>query len=175
VQQVHQLQGLRQTQRCELEPVLASIRALRTFAARRAFDATLGDSDMYLIELAAVEVFTNIIRHAGSLSEDSKIVLISRFFNGHFELEISYRGVPFVPPVPTVRRAPIDDVALARLPERGFGLWIINAACDRVRYSQHDGTNTILISKSPGFAESRGFVKPRGLPESLDLLDSVSL
>lgn len=139
-------------QRREFEPVVASIRALRSFVATQACNTGLAAIDIYLIEIAGVEVFTNIVLHAGGLSEDSKVAVVGRAFDQHFELELSYRGDPFVPTVPP---DPIA-AALAGLPEGGFGLWIINAACDRVRYSQHDGTNTILIGKSLDLFDSLG-------------------
>lgn len=126
--------------RCELPIALGSLRAFREFISAHALRAGLPEEAAAMFVLAAVEVFTNIIRHAQGLLPGAPVELIVRASAEEFTLDIVHLGDAFTPP----QDPPETD--LTDYPEGGFGLTIIPNSCDRVDYLHHQGVNTVRMT-----------------------------
>ncbi len=145
--------------RREFDPVMRSIHSLRHFVHAQASAAGLSVAAVGLIEIAAVEVFTNMVRHGGAASTHAPVTVESRVASGYFETDFIHRGDPFIP-TDRVAVANRDDPSpLSELPEGGFGLQIINTVCDQVSYWRRDGENTIRLRKSLDLSGSLSFEK----------------
>ncbi len=127
--------------RCELPITLPSIRKLRAFLATQFQHVGLGRQDAAMLEVANVEVFTNILRHGQGLLPEAPLEVIARWSAQHIEIEIVYLGTAFIPPA-----APVEP-DLSNFPEGGFGMTIIRNACDQVDYLHHQGVNTVRLRR----------------------------
>jgi anti-sigma regulatory factor (Ser/Thr protein kinase) len=169
-QHQHFSQGQNAVRR-EFDPVMRSIHSLRHFVHAQASAAGLSVAAIGLIEIAAVEVFTNMVRHGGAASRPTPVLVESRLANGYFETDFIHRGDAFVPTdrVDVADRfessdrcdpsAPFEPLPLSELHEGGFGLQIINTVFDQVRYWRCDGENTIRLRKSLDLPDSLSFEK----------------
>lgn len=120
----------------ELPNALDSISALREFVVESC-PPKLPEEDMDRIALAGVEAFTNIVKHAGSVS--STVGILLRHDEGRVELSLYCDGEPFEPSVPGALPEPEE------LRESGYGLPLIHALSDEF-VSQHGlGTNTTRL------------------------------
>lgn len=125
--------------RCELPPDLKMIRPLRQFLASQATHVGLSEHDVAMIEVAGVEVFTNIVRHAKGLLAGAPVELIARSTAHEFVLDIIHLGDEFIPSEIQ------SETDFSAFPEGGFGLTIIRNACDRVDYLHYKGVNTVRM------------------------------
>jgi len=97
------------------------------------------DNDLIFFELAAVEVFTNIVRHAHAERMGEQIALEAEDKLGGLEIRFRYAGEPFEANVPEEEDEP-------RLAEGGYGLTIIYGTMDRVENDQdEEGTMCITL------------------------------
>ncbi len=136
----------------ELSMALCDIANVRSFVATEATDAGLNSAQVAMIVLASVEVFTNIVRHTTGGFKGAPIELMSARPEGFLQIDFVFLGDPFIPPTtPT-------GLDYADLPEGGFGLRIIDAACDQVDYLQSPGVNTIRLRKTI-YAETHTFAE----------------
>lgn len=127
--------------RCELPLDLKSLHALRQFVLQQAMQAGVSEADAALLEVASVEVFTNIVRHGTGLLAGAPVELVVRHGADEFVLDIIHIGDAFIPPE---EQAETD---FSVFPEGGFGLIIIRNACDRVEYLHKQGVNTVRMSR----------------------------
>jgi PAS domain S-box-containing protein len=127
--------------RCELAVDMKSLRAFRGFVTRQAVRAGMSEAEAAIFEVASVEIFTNIIRHARGLLAGAPVELVTHSLDQTFVLEVIHLGDAFTPPEELV------ETNFDIFPEGGFGLMIIRNACDRVEYLHHMGVNTIRISR----------------------------
>jgi anti-sigma regulatory factor (Ser/Thr protein kinase) len=127
--------------RCELLIDMTSLRVLREFVRRQAMRFGMTDTEAAIIEVASVEIFTNIVRHAKGLLPGASVELVAHSSGQEFILEVIHLGEAFVPPDELV------ETNFDIFPEGGFGLMIIRKACDRVEYLHHMGVNTIRMSR----------------------------
>ena len=127
--------------RCELLIDMTSLRALRAFVRQQAMRSGMTDTEAAIIEVASVEIFTNIVRHARGLLPGASVELVAHSSGQEFILEVIHLGEAFVPPDELV------ETNFDIFPEGGFGLMIIRKACDRVEYLHHMGVNTIRMSR----------------------------
>jgi anti-sigma regulatory factor (Ser/Thr protein kinase) len=126
--------------RIEVATSNQSLRAVREFVAANARVADLSEAEVGLLEVAIVEVFTNVIRHAGGLLSGAPTELVARTAPGRIELDLVYLGDPVEVPA-------AQEPDLSLFPEGGFGLSIIEAVCDQVHYLHQAGVNTVRIIK----------------------------
>jgi len=102
--------------------------------------------------LAAVEAFSNTVRHGHPTREDTTIGLSVSGGNGVFELTLTDIGTPFSPPDTPLQPDPCSGA------EGGYGLALIAASCDEVRYAHRHGINVcqlrIVVEQPPEFAMS---------------------
>lgn len=120
----------------DLPNALGSIPALREFILE-ASPPELTEADRDRIALAAVEAFSNVVKHARSSS--STIGIRFRHDRGRVELSLHYDGQPFEPPSPGSLPEPEE------LRESGYGLPLIHVLCDEFRSGHTLGTNTTRL------------------------------
>jgi PAS domain S-box-containing protein len=128
--------------RCEVPIELHSIGTLRQFVLEQTQRAALQEADAAMFELACVEVFTNIVRHAKGLLPGAPVEITSRYTGQELVIEVIHLGDAFTPPVEPV------EPDLSTFPEGGFGMTIIRSACSRVEFLHHDGVNTIRMTRT---------------------------
>jgi PAS domain S-box-containing protein len=120
----------------DLANALGSLPALRE-RVLEACSPKLAEGDMDRIALASVEAFTNIVKHAGSIS--SRIGILLEHGHDRVELSLHYEGEPFEPPLPGTLPEPEE------LRESGYGLPLIHALCDGFSNRHALGTNTTRL------------------------------
>ncbi len=123
--------------RREVPVSLESLRAVREFVAIQSSELT--EDVAGLLTVAAVEVVSNVIRHATELVPGAPLELLVERSAGGMQLDFKYLGARFAPPVD------LPETDFAALPEGGFGLHIIQGASDRVDYLHHEGVNTVRL------------------------------
>ena len=126
---------------------MESLARVRWFAQVCAHVAGLADSRADLLTVAAVEVVSNVVRHARGLRRDAPIGLIGKMDGQGLLLAFRYAAERYAP-LDTNTRLPSLDVphgGIETLPERGFGLGIIQQAADALNYLYEDGVNTVQI------------------------------
>ncbi len=128
-------------ERCELSIDMKSLRALREFVVPQATQAGMSEGEVAMLEVASVEVFTNIVRHAKGLLAGAPVELVASCIRQEFVLEVIYLGEAYEPP------EELAETNFDVFPEGGFGLTIIRNACDRVEYLHHKGANTVRMSR----------------------------
>lgn len=131
------LDSQRQLNRLEVPATLGSLPMIREFIQAQVGE--IAQDRTGLVTVAAVEVVTNVIRHARGLLSGAPIEVIGEHTKAGIEVEFKYLGEPFAP---THRRSEVD---LSNLPEGGFGLYIIEHACDQVSYLHHQGVNSVRL------------------------------
>jgi phosphoserine phosphatase RsbU/P len=129
------------TSRRELPIALGSLRAVRDFVRTQALDAGLPEEEAGLFEVAGVEVFTNIVRHAKGLLPGAPVELMALCESEELVLEFFYLGEVYTPP------AEVVETDFSAFPEGGFGLTIIRNASDALVYDHHDGVNSVRMTR----------------------------
>lgn len=127
--------------RCELPIEMASIKSLRRFVHEQTLDTGLSEPVADMFELASVEVFTNIVRHARGLLSEAPLEVIAHRTTQEVVLQVIYLGDAYTPP------AEVIEPDLTTFPEGGFGLSIIRSACSRVEFLHHQGVNTVRMTR----------------------------
>ena len=120
---------------------MKSLRTVREFVKLQALRCGMPESEAAMLEVASVEVFTNIVRHAKGVLVGAPVELVTHRVRQEFVLEVIHLGDPFTPP------EELEETNFDVFPEGGFGLIIIRNACDRVEYLHHDGVNTVRMSR----------------------------
>ena len=128
--------------RCELPINLQSISTLRQFVLDQMQHAGLPEAESAMFELACVEVFTNIVRHAKGLLTGAPVEIIAHYTGQELTLDIIHLGDAFTPPAEAV------EPDLSTFPEGGFGMTIIRSACSRVEFLHHEGVNTVRMTRT---------------------------
>jgi anti-sigma regulatory factor (Ser/Thr protein kinase) len=118
---------------------MKSIRPFREFVTHQALQNGMSEADTAMFEVASVEVFTNIVRHAKGLMAGAPVEMLTSCVRHEFVLDVSYLGEAYTPP------EELCETNFDVFPEGGFGLTIIRSACDRVEYLHHKGVNTVRM------------------------------
>jgi PAS domain S-box-containing protein len=127
--------------RLELEVHLDSIAKVRTMVNEDAVRLGFSVTEASLITVAAVEAFTNIVRHAKGLLPGAPVEILSTRLQNSLQIELIYLGDYFKPAI-DLHKPNLDE-----FPEGGFGLSIIQDVCDEVYYAHEAGVNTIRLCK----------------------------
>jgi PAS domain S-box-containing protein len=127
--------------RIELPLALASLRPLREFVLTQALSSGIEEVAAGLLEVACVEAFTNVVRHARGLLPEARAEIMASQESGELLLDLVYLGDCFEPP------EELPETNFGEFPEGGFGLAIIRGASDRVEYLHVDGVNTLRLHK----------------------------
>ena len=91
------------------------------------------------IELAVVELLTNITGYAKVASDDALIRLHCQFEGGDFKITVSERGRALSANLAQVYsndKVSMPDISqsIDNLPESGWGIQLIKSVCDKVSY-----------------------------------------
>lgn len=127
----------REVTRLELNVSLSSLRQLRNFMTENCTRLIQKKAD--LLTVAAVEVVTNVIRHASGLVLGAPIEIMVEQSAKGLVLDFKYLGERFEPPSDS------PETDFTHFPESGFGLKIIRLASDRMEYSYHEGVNALRL------------------------------
>lgn len=141
-------EGGERAERLELAPSLQSLAEVRDFVGGQCARIGLGEDETALFNVAAVEAFTNAVRHTVNRPDGVPIELLARrdALDEVLTLELVCLGEAFDPgeaPHP-------EDTDFSGFPEGGFGLTIIQQACDSVGYLHAEGVNTVRMVCSSG-------------------------
>lgn len=128
----------RQT-RLEVPVLLGSLRRVREFVEKQALAAMLTEEKAGLLAVMAVEVVTNVIRHAEGLVPGAPIAMVIEDMPSTVVLELMYLGEHYEPP------QEVQESDFAAFPEGGFGMYIIQNASDGTDYLHYKGVNTVRI------------------------------
>jgi PAS domain S-box-containing protein len=130
----------------EIPRRLDKLGLIRQKIAQVALDQS--ESFVHMLQLAAFEAATNIIRHAPERLKNAPLTVSVARTPHAICVELIYEGEPFFPP-----SAPSPD--FSGHSEGGFGLYIINSSVDQVDYG----------SPMPGMASIRLLKKLKQLPD----------
>jgi PAS domain S-box-containing protein len=137
-------EGETPAQRIELRPQVAAIAELRQFVQAAAAASTLGETEAGLFTVAVVEAFTNIVRHAEGGLPDAPVEVLAWAGADGLKVELVYIGDAYRP------SGDVPDTHFDEYPEGGFGLQIMQGACDEVAHLHDGGVNTVRLRKRPG-------------------------
>ncbi len=100
------------------------------------------ERELYRLNLALAEGFTNAVRHAHqSLPPDTTIDIDLSLWSDRLEIRIWDKGKPFNPDV-------LKEPEPGTLQEGGYGWFLLRRLADRVVYDRNaDGRNCLLIVK----------------------------
>ncbi|MDR3332578.1 MAG: ATP-binding protein [Synergistaceae bacterium] len=103
------------------------------------------ESAARLLEMAADEIFSNIVNYGyGDSRDGGRIDVSSEVRDGVAEITFSDDGVPFDP----LSKAPPDTGAGAdERPIGGLGIYIVRNSVDAIDYSREDGHNILTLKK----------------------------
>lgn len=106
--------------------------------------------DRYAVEIALVEVLTNIVQHGFAQVAGAPIELSCEHAGGTLRIEVRDTGAP----IPSGRldgagpgTFDFDPADIAALPESGMGLAILKSAFDSVEYTSGAGGNCLRLEK----------------------------
>ncbi len=125
--------------RLELPRNAAAIAAVRGAVQKMALQEGVGGTEVDLFEVAVVEAFTNVVRHASGVPDRAPVELLLAPSRGTLAVELVYAADAYVPP------SELPGTRLEDLPEGGFGLSIIQRSCDRVDYRMSSGICTTRL------------------------------
>jgi len=103
------------------------------------------------MEVATVELLTNIIKYAERPSAGSLVEVQCSFEGGDFHIVVSEPGEALSDSVEqeygsdTVSM-PGADIGVMDLPESGFGIQIIKSVCDDLDYKREKGLNVFTMA-----------------------------
>lgn len=130
--------------RLRAEPM--SVRQALSAAMRWMGDAGFGPIDRGRAEIVLAEVLNNITEHAygGGTTGDVDMAIDTR--NGYLDMRFRDRGRPM--PFDRLPRGTRPDCDVTRLPEGGFGWYLIRQIADNLVYCNLHGQNCLNVSVS---------------------------
>ncbi|MCK5830169.1 MAG: ATP-binding protein [Methylococcales bacterium] len=101
------------------------------------------------IELSIVELVNNCIEHAYEESVNQQVSIEFKLFKDHLIIEVTDNGKALDPSILDNMNGSFDfdPDDLDNLPEGGFGLNIIKASMDEVKYERLNDKNHWLLTK----------------------------
>jgi len=132
----------RQT-RIEVPVSLSALRQVRKFVEEHALAATLSEEQAGLLTVMAVEVVTNVVRHAEGLVPEAPITLVMEELRTSVSLKLMYLGDRYDP-------QEAQESNFATFPEGGFGMYIIQTGAENTDYRHYKGLNTVRIMTTKG-------------------------
>jgi PAS domain S-box-containing protein len=132
------------TARLELALSLTQIGRLRQFLTQEFGRTRLSADVSGLLLVAAVEAFTNVVRHGKGLLPGARAEVQVERSSDQVSINLIHCGDAFNP------KDTRGNTDLSEYPEGGFGLQIIHGVCDEVRYDVCDGVNTLRMVKHIG-------------------------
>ena len=123
---------------------LDSLPGVLELISQAAGEAGMGPGPCASLELAAEEIFVNIVNYAYGDQPGEVTVGCSLAEDGLFEIVFSDQGAPFNP-----LQAPDPDLSsdLAHRQIGGLGISLVRELSDRVSYTRQDHRNHLIIGK----------------------------
>lgn len=114
----------------------------KRFCLRYPIQFSWSESQLYRLNLALAEGFTNAVRHAHyALPPETAIDIDLTLWADRLEIRIWDQGKPFDPDA-------LEEPAPGTLQEGGYGWFLLRRLADRVVYERGaDGRNCLLIVK----------------------------
>ncbi|MDX2098396.1 MAG: ATP-binding protein [Leptolyngbyaceae cyanobacterium bins.59] len=111
------------------------------FCHRYLSNGSWTENQVYRLNLALAEGFTNAVRHAHhQLPLDTKIEINLSLWDDRIEIRIWDHGQPFNPEL-------LEEPKLGTLREGGYGWFLLRRLADRVVYERFDTQNCLVIVK----------------------------
>lgn len=113
------------------------------FCIQHLSQLSLSETQLYRLNLALAEGFTNAVRHAHqALPRETVIDIDLVLWSDRLEIRIWDRGKPFDPDA-------LEEPEPGTLQEGGYGWFLLRRLADRVVYERAaDGRNCLLIVKN---------------------------
>jgi serine/threonine-protein kinase RsbW len=112
------------------------------FCAKHMAGLACSENQLYRLNLALAEGFTNAVRHAhNDLPPETPIEIQITLTAQHIEIRIWDFGQPFDP-------TEIEEPEPGTLREGGYGWFLLRRLADQVTYSHQGERNCLLIMKS---------------------------
>lgn len=132
----------------KIDSDLASVE-LVAGVVRAVCSGSLGEDALNDLEIGIVEAINNVIKHGYSGQKGSSVEVSIGLRKDRVVIDI----IDQAPPMPEGKLADAakaqrpDTRTIADLPEGGMGLSLIQMTMDEVRYSSHDGSNRLTLTK----------------------------
>ena len=94
------------------------------------------------VELVLAEAANNIVEHAFEFAPNGKVELQIRFDGNHVRIRLTDNGKIF-PGVPEKKEMQGDQVDFDRLPEGGFGWFLIHELSSSITYTRQNDCNIL--------------------------------
>jgi anti-sigma regulatory factor (Ser/Thr protein kinase) len=127
------------TRRIEVPRMLGEISTVRRFVQAFCAAWLVPAQAMDRIELATIEVFSNIVRHSRTHLDRPTVEILMRHTAQRVSLVLESLGEAFDPPAPDFEFEPLPGS------EGGFGLYIIQLICDELRFEHNHGINRVVL------------------------------
>lgn len=113
----------------------------------------LGEDEAGTVQLVLAETLNNVVEHALAASNGKTLIEIRGSYGDHgLELVIIDEGVPMPDGKAPNPDAPDVDVAMADLPEGGFGWFMINTLAQEVCYTREGRFNHLTLRLAVGIS-----------------------
>jgi len=107
-------------------------------------DKKVSDAIINKVLLCIDELITNLIAHAYGDKEDHAVLLESRVYPDHLELELRDDGIAFDP---TKQTRPDVELSLESRSIGGLGIHLVMTLMDKVEYLREGDYNVLKIQK----------------------------
>ncbi|MDR1943251.1 MAG: ATP-binding protein [Synergistaceae bacterium] len=134
--------GTRETQSFRAD--IGEMENLYSFVRRVMRAHNVAERVVLLMEMAADEIFSNIVKYAYAEPRDAKVDVELRVGNGAVEMTFRDKGVPFDPT--GVEPPDLTADALAREPG-GLGVHMARSTVDELAYLRENGSNVLTLRK----------------------------
>lgn len=138
------MKNMLKTQELTVNSNLTDIGRIRDFLKKNLADLKLSEEEEFAIELALLEICTNIVRYAYPDKKD-KIHLKSWRKERKIFFEIRDNGIPFDP---TEAREPDIDKIISTQNVGGFGILISRKMMDGFDYKREKHQNVLTMYKT---------------------------
>jgi serine/threonine-protein kinase RsbW len=103
----------------------------------------IGDAkEVHDLRLAVQEACTNVIKHSRNMGDRRRMAVRFELWDDYLTVYITDQGDPFDP-----RRTVVLPGRPEDLSEGGYGLFLIQALVDELRYEATECGNTVVLSK----------------------------
>lgn len=108
-------------------------------------DIPLREEDCGTVEIVLAEVLNNIVEHAYAAQESGLIELSISHRTDTLCVELADNGAPMPGGTPPDTQQVVFGHSLEKLPEGGFGWFLIRSMADRLTYRREEGCNHLTF------------------------------
>lgn len=114
---------------------------MRAFVRQAAEDASMGDGEIYAVQLAVDEACSNIIEHACDGRGEEQIEITCTTSGNRLTVMIRDHGEPFDP---ASAPAPDLETGIENRPVGGLGIFLMRQLMDEIRYERLGESGNML-------------------------------